>query len=261
MSILLTGFLLFSSSLLNTKPSPIFTDVYIGAHGPYRFLVDTGAQTSLIDPKLAADLGLQPEFRVEVITQNSARLLPGTRVGLLRIGPRTLAGVELVFHDVGEARRLDASVKGLLGMNALTGFNFTLAPPANRLDFASERPAGETVPFTLIEGRISLKGRMGAESLTLILDSGSSHMVLFHTPDAMARTAPVSTTFGTFDGARSVAPTCWTAEMFFTDRLRVGMLPAAIVQRKGTQEDGLLPASVFKKIYVDQDRRELVLTR
>ena len=257
----IAGLLLFSSSLLNTKPTPIFADVYIDTHGPYRFLVDTGAQTSLIDPKLAAELGLKPEFRGEVITQNSTRLLPGMKVSALHIGPRTLADVELVFHDVTEARRLDSSVRGLLGINALTGFNFTLSSAASRLDLTSGRPAGELVSFNLVEGRIALKTRMGGETLTLILDSGSSHIVLFRTPDAMAKTPPVSTTFGTLDGARSVVPTCWTAEMFFTDRLRVGMLPAAIVTRKDTRVDGLLPASVFKKIYVDQDRSELVLVR
>ena len=42
--------ILLSSSLLNTQPAPVFADIRIGANGPYRFLVDTGAQTSLIDP-------------------------------------------------------------------------------------------------------------------------------------------------------------------------------------------------------------------
>ena len=64
----IAGLLLLSSALLNTKPSPVFADVSIGKQGPYRFLVDTGAQTSLIDPKLAAELRLKPEFRVEVVT-------------------------------------------------------------------------------------------------------------------------------------------------------------------------------------------------
>ncbi len=58
----ISALLLFSSSLLNTKPAPVFADVRIGTEGAYRFLVDTGAETSLIDPKLAATLHLKPEF-------------------------------------------------------------------------------------------------------------------------------------------------------------------------------------------------------
>jgi len=48
-----------------------------------------------------------------------------------------------------------------------------------------------------------------------------------------------------------------TVDMFF-DRLRIPMLAA---ERKGSQADGLLPASVFQKIHVDQTRGEIVLLR
>lgn len=82
----IAGLLFFSMSLLNAKRPPIFTHVYIGSNGAYRFLVDTGAQTSLIDPKLAAKLGLQPEFRVEMVTEQSAVLAPGLNVRTLKLG-------------------------------------------------------------------------------------------------------------------------------------------------------------------------------
>jgi len=59
--------LLFSSTLLNAKPAQVHADVFVGAHGPYRFLVDTGSETGLIDAKLAKLLQLLPRFRVEVI--------------------------------------------------------------------------------------------------------------------------------------------------------------------------------------------------
>lgn len=95
----------------------------------------------------------------------------------------------------------------------------------------------------------------------LILDSGASNVVLFRTPAAMAKTRPISNNFCTIDGARRVVPTTWTAEMDFSDRLRLGTLPAAIVERNGTQVNGLLPASAPKKVYVDQGRGEEVLVR
>jgi hypothetical protein len=251
---------LLSSSLLNTKPAPIFADIRIGTDGPYRFLVDTGAQTSLIDPKLAAALRLSPEFRVDVITQSSAQLSPGMKVRNLYIGQRALPETELIFYDVAEARRLDPTVRGVLGVNALAGSDFTLSPTSGRLELTADEPEGEVVPFYPIEGRIGLKARMGSEILTLILDSGSSHVVLFRTPAAMAKTKSLASTFGTLDGARRTVPTTWTEDMFF-DRLRLPMLPAAIVERKATDADGLLPASAFQKIHVDWTRGEVVLVR
>jgi predicted aspartyl protease len=251
---------LLSSSLLNTKPAPVFVDIHIGADGPYRFLVDTGAQTSVIDPTLAAVLGLKPEFRVDVFTPISVQPSPGTKVRNLHIGETTLPETELVFYDIAEARRLDPKVRGVLGVNALAGLDFTLSPSNGRLELTDDRPQGEVVPFFPIEGRIGLKARMGSEMLTLILDSGSTHIVLFRTPVAMAKTRSLASTFGSLDGARRTVPTTWTADMFF-DRLRVPMLPAAIVERKATAADGLLPASVFQKIHVDRKRGELVLVR
>lgn len=258
---LIAGLLLFSSSLLNTKPSPVFAEVSIGTEGPFRFLIDTGSQTSLIDPKLAGQLNLKPEFRVEVVTQNSTRLLPALRMNTLHIGQKPLRETEVVFHDLAESRRFDPSIQGVLGLNALAGLDFALVPGSGKLDLTAERPSGEVVPFSRLEDRIAIQARMGRENLTLILDSGATHMVLFHTPEAMVETPLVTTTFVTLEGARSVVPTCWTADMFFTHGLRVGMLPAAIVTRRDTQVDGLLPAAVFKKIYVDQKRGEVVLVR
>jgi predicted aspartyl protease len=253
--------LLFSASLLNVTPSPVFADAYIGAAGPYRFLVDTGAQTSLIDPQLAAKLGLKPEFRVELLTQHSTQLVPGTKLTTLKLGDRVLPETEVLFHDVTEARRLDPSVNGVLGLNALTSFDFTLLPATGRLEDTAERPIGEVVPFFQVEGRMAIKARMGEEILTLILDSGSNHVVLFRLPAAMAKVRPVSTTITTIVGARHVVPTCWSADMVLTDRLRIGTLPAAIVQANGTQVEGLLPVSIFKKVHVDQSRHELIVVR
>lgn len=94
----IAGLLFFSMSLLNAKRPPIFADVFRGSNGPYRFLVDTGAQTSLIDPKLAAKVGLQPGFRVEVVTEQSPLLVPGLNVRTLKLGKRSLPATEVVSN-------------------------------------------------------------------------------------------------------------------------------------------------------------------
>ncbi len=156
---------------------------------------------------------------------------------------------------------MDPSIRGVLGFNALSHLGFLLSPGAGRLDVGAPRPPEEVIPFAVVNGRMVLKTQMGKETLALVLDSGASHVVLFPTPAAMARTSSIASSLSTYDGARSVAPTTWTSDMVFTRRLRVGMLPAAIVPRKGTEVEGLLPASLFKKIFVDRARQELVVVR
>lgn len=250
------------AGIIDAPPAPIFTDVYLGSHGPFRFLIDTGAESSVIHPALAGKLGLKPEYRVEQFTLHGSRLVPALKASGLRIGRRPIPAAELMIHDIDAARRLDPAVDGILGANALASFDFTLSPSTKSLDDTTPRPVdGQAVPFQTIEGRWALKARMGAETLTLILDSGATNVVLFRVPAAMTKTHPVTATFSTIEGARSIVPTRWTADLFFGDKLRVGMLPAAIVGRSGSAVDGLLPASAFKKIYVDQSRRELVLIR
>jgi hypothetical protein len=259
--VVLAGILLLISGVISTRTYPVFTDVFIGSHGPYKFLVDTGAETSVLDPKLASDLKLQPAFRVEVVTQQSKRLLPGTRLRTMRVGQTALPEIEVIFQDLTEPRRVAPAIKGVLGLNVLAAFDFSISPLTGQLEIAPQRPAGETVSFQRVDGRIALKARMGREILTLLLDSGSNHIVLFRTPEAMAKTPPVAASFTTLEGARRAVPTTWTADLYFNDRLKVGMQPAAIVERHASQADGLLPASLFKKIYVDHARKEIVLIR
>jgi predicted aspartyl protease len=246
---------LLSASLLNVKPCPVFAEVTIGTAGPYRFVVDTGAQTSLIDAKLAAELGLKADHRVSIVTVNSERLRPAAKVNSLRVGRVELPATELVFDDFDRA-----GVRGLLGLNALAGLDFELLPKKGRLELGAARPLGEALPMRRVEDRIAVEARMGSETLTLILDSGATNLVLFRTPEAMAKTDSMAATFSTIEGMRKILPTTWSSDMVFGG-LKVGMAPAAIVARPGTQADGLLPASLFKAVYVDRGRGEVVLVR
>lgn len=253
------AFMLLSLGLLNAKPKPIFASVSIGSAGPYRFLVDTGAETNLIDPDLAFRLRLEAQFQVEIQTEHSSYMAAGVITGKLRVENMLLPSVELIFHSLETARKIDPSIQGVLGLTALAGRNFTLCPAEKSIDTTAERPPGETVPFTWIEGRIAVKATIGRETLRLILDSGSNHVVLFRLPAAMANIQSVSGTMRTIEGARSIVPTRWTAEMCLTDKIHFETLPAAIIEAGKRQVEGLLPASVFKKVYIDQTRSELVV--
>lgn len=253
--------LLLMFGVIPTQVKLVTTDVYFGDRGPYRFVVDTGSQSTLIEPALAEELRLTPAFRVEMVSLHGGHFAPGAYVDTLRAGGQAVPRVEVLFEPVGEARRLDPKVRGVLGANALLGSDYLLSMTDRRLSLDAARPAGEAVPFDYVDGRMVVKGRMAQESLTFVLDSGASHMVLFRMPAAMAKRGSVASVVSTLDGARSTAATTWSAELVLTERLRLGTLPAAVVPREGVNVDGLLPASAFQKIFVDQTRREVVLVR
>jgi hypothetical protein len=95
--------------------------------------VDTGSQTTLVDPALATKLRLHPEFRVEIITQNSTRVLPALKMKSLRIGDKRIPEIEVVIHKLDDARRFDPNVVGVLGMNGLVELDFGLLHSAGTL--------------------------------------------------------------------------------------------------------------------------------
>ena len=212
--------LLLFSGVINTNISPVFADVFVGNAGPYRFLVDSGSQTSLIDDALARQLKLNATYRVEIVTQNSTRLLPAAKSATFEFASSTCGSLSWRFTTSPKRNaRLNFDIAGVLGMNALVGFDLLLQPNRGKLEPAASRPAGDAVPFRTVDGRIAIKARMGNEDLTFLLDSGATHVVLFRIPQAMAASQPIASTINTLDGARRSVPTCWTSRMSLTDSI------------------------------------------
>lgn len=96
--------------------------VTIGAAGPYRFVVDTGAERTVISRELAGTLGLAPGRSVHITAMaGSARfatvVIPDLRVGAASAGTRlTSARIEapaLTGRNLGAA--------GLVGIDTLQG--------------------------------------------------------------------------------------------------------------------------------------------
>jgi hypothetical protein len=86
----------------------------VDGRGPFRFLVDTGAQSTMIQASLASELKLQPEFRVELVTVNGTRLTPKPTCAT-QAQQQAARNPEVLFHDLTEARRLDPAIRGVPG--------------------------------------------------------------------------------------------------------------------------------------------------
>lgn len=260
---MLTSFALtFLLADFTGKATAYVAQVNVGAHGPYPFLVDTGAEVTLVDTALAETLQWKPQFRTELVNVNGSRLVPGLRANGLRVDGHAVDSLEILIDDPVAARRRAPAIRGVLGANALRRFDFLLSTAESSLAVGTgQRPAGEAIPFAEVDGRIMLRTRMGQEPLRLVLDSGANHIVLFKTPAAMAGVRPVASQVTTMDGARQAAATTWTAEIKFSDRLKLGTKPAAVIHRQRDGVDGLMPASLFRKVFVDRHRNEVVLVQ
>lgn len=88
--------------------------VHIGGQGPYRFMVDTGAERTVIARELAADLGLDPGRTAVMHSMSEVSRVPTVIIPELEIGRRTVSEI----HAPALAR-LHIGAEGLLGVDSL----------------------------------------------------------------------------------------------------------------------------------------------
>jgi clan AA aspartic protease (TIGR02281 family) len=90
-----------------------------------RFVVDTGASLCVLSPELAADLGVRPGPRAEMVPmQVVGGVTAGPRVTIasVRVGDAEVENVAAVIHSIGPG------IDGLLGNTFLGRFTVTLDP-------------------------------------------------------------------------------------------------------------------------------------
>jgi len=155
----------------------VLVPVTINGHGPFRFIVDTGANHSTIAPRTVLALGLTPTqeapFHVDGIT-GEARA-PFVTVDVLRTGDLTIddAALPIVWAPVM------AGADGILGAAGLTGKSLIIDFQRNRVEIAHhiETLARSTAikihASQLTQGLITLDTVIGGVRTCAILDTGS----------------------------------------------------------------------------------------
>jgi len=89
-------------------------DVQVNGRGPYKFIVDSGADTSAVGLRIARDLEL-PLGRPAILNGMTSRdLVDRVKVAQLTLGPTTISDLE-----VPALREIDLGGDGLLGIDAL----------------------------------------------------------------------------------------------------------------------------------------------
>ena len=101
-------------------------EVRIGGRGPFRFLVDTGAERTLISQELARRLSLEPGRFARIHSMSEVSDVPTAVIPRLRVSARTLSNIHapaFLQHNLG--------AEGVLGVD-------TLKAQRVRFDFASQ---------------------------------------------------------------------------------------------------------------------------
>ena len=88
--------------------------VTINGQGPYRFVVDSGADTSVVGNRIAMDLALEPGTRAVLNTTTDTQYVDRVLVDELILGPTRVTDLELPVLS-----ERDIGADGILGLDAL----------------------------------------------------------------------------------------------------------------------------------------------
>lgn len=98
-------------------------------------VLDTGATTTILPADILADLGYDPGHpglsRIRMITGSGIEYAPCITIKSLIVGGERIDNVEVLCHDLPA----EAGIDGLLGLNFLKNFDFTVEYSSGRLQF------------------------------------------------------------------------------------------------------------------------------
>ncbi|WP_321477634.1 retropepsin-like aspartic protease [uncultured Paludibaculum sp.] len=220
-------------------------EVLVNGSGPYRFAVDTGASSSLISTRIAAALGLKPEYQVRMVTASGERLIPAGTGTTLAVPGLERQGTEVLWCDWP----MQDGVDGILGQSFLAGQSYMIDTRRRSVQFGPLSPPDRATlqPVEWIEGRMAVLAEgPGGLALRLVVDSGASHLMLWP-----KRPIPLIQTGLAFASSHAGQIRVETGQLSW---LRVGHIqlndiPAGILP--GTrEEDGLLDTRSFRRVYV-----------
>ncbi|MCU0881584.1 MAG: aspartyl protease family protein [Hyphomonadaceae bacterium] len=154
------------------------TDVHVNGQGPFRFLADTGSNTSVITRDLARKLGLAAAGQVDVLGVTGMVRADSLRLASIRSGAAMRENMRVVMLG-GDAL---AGLDGILGMDMFAGrrlrFNF-LTHAVEIEEAARRRPLPVDMAVQLRHGLlVETEGRLSGIRARCVVDTGSEHTLI-----------------------------------------------------------------------------------
>lgn len=119
--------------------------IWIGRSGPYRFLVDTGAQNTVIASSLAAELALPAGPAVRVITVAGNRTVGTAEIDQILLGRRTTYGLRVPLLERGHI-----GADGILGIDSMQRQRVLFDFAKNTIAIGTAKELGGTGGFDIV---------------------------------------------------------------------------------------------------------------
>ena len=157
---------------LGELTSRMTVPVSVDGNGPYDFIIDTGAERSVVSHELAAMLGLNPGAPARLLDFAGASTVKTVRVPLLSAGSLSTGA-----FDAPSLAAINLGAPGMLGIDALQGRKLVIDFEHNRMTVS---PAGRRINGDFVVRAVARDGQLiftkasfNGQPVSVIVDTGS----------------------------------------------------------------------------------------
>ena len=257
----------------------ILIPVEVNDHGPFEFILDTGAGTSLLSVELAEKLKMQVLGSKQGQSAGGAVSVSLAKIDSIAVGTARLPDVDVGIVDLKQVgSTVGARIDGDLGYNFLKSFRLTIdyekcqlrLDDPRRLDVFNRggqtevrlRLANPAKPLILVDVHANRKG-----PFQFAIDTGTSTTAI--TPEVAKRLGVKGSPLGagTTAGAQ-VAVTAGMLDSFMVGGAKVENMPvviadffAALSEAVGAKLDGIVGYNFLRnyKVVIDYPNERLTL--
>lgn len=150
-------------------------EVLVNGHGPYHFLVDSGADTSVVGLRIARELQLPLGTPVILNDMTARHVVDRVKVDELSLGPSTITDLQLPA-----LREQDLGGQGMLGIDALVQQRLMMDFEKRLIKLEDARRPERALPGDIVVTARRQRGQLiltqvnaGGVSLEAIVDTGT----------------------------------------------------------------------------------------
>jgi predicted aspartyl protease len=247
----------------------IVVQTMVNGAGPFDFLLDTGATHTVIDPALARQLQLPVIGKASLTTVLDVRQDQLVRLKMVRVGGSEISELGAVIDRLDQVKLKAPGIRGVLGEDYLSNFDFLIDYRQHALRFGGDAPAGDRCRFETIgryhgmptTNRLLIEAEfidVSAGKVQLQLDTGARMPELFPAQPESSSTLPWAGSMAFSSGPNGTSIHAHTGIKIGTTTLNDLDL---VKSRRGVAFDtaGLLPAVIFHRIYISHSGGFVVL--
>ena len=252
----------------------ILTSVTVNGAGPFDFVFDTAAISTVIDLELAKQLGLSPIDTVSVLTVAGSKTVARYRLNSLALASKSVCDLPVLSAELREIHAINTKIRGILGQDFISGFDYILNYRDQCIEFEENGEfvntlQGERIQVERDRGKVLISTRTSSakkQASKLVMDSAASSVVVFtaasKNSDLEVEVDP-SREIKTFTATGSKALSAGRLRKLQLGNETFADLPVRVVDGRaaivGRRENGLVPTSLFRSIYFNNSQNFVIV--